>query len=84
MKLITDNLPTFLAGFRTTLQLTVVSGMIAMIWGTVLAALRVAPLRSLRAFATAYVELLRNTPLTLVFFFMVLIAPQFGVAGSAP
>jgi len=79
VNVIADNLPTFVAGFRTTLQLTLVSGAIAMTWGMLLAALRVAPLRSLRAFATAFVELLRNTPLTLVFFFMVLIAPQFGV-----
>jgi len=76
---ITDNLPTFMTGFRTTVQLTAVSGAVALTWGLVLATLRVAPLRSLRAFATTFVELLRNTPLTLVFFFMVLIAPQFGV-----
>lgn len=79
MNVIGDNLPAYLEGFTTTLQLTLVSGAIAMAWGLVLAALRVSPLTSLRAFATAFVELLRNTPLTLVFFFMVLIAPQFGI-----
>ena len=46
---------------------------------TILAALRVSPLRPLRALAVAYVETLRNTPLTLVFFGMVLVAPQFGI-----
>jgi len=74
-----ENLPAYLTGFRTTLQLTVVSGAVALVWGLVLAALRVSPLAPLRAFATAYVELLRNTPLTLVFFFLVFVAPQFGV-----
>lgn len=41
--------------------------------------MRVAPLRPLRAVSMLYVELMRNTPLTLVFFGMVLVAPQFGI-----
>ncbi|NMR19521.1 amino acid ABC transporter permease [Cellulomonas fimi] len=79
MDAIIENLPAYWTGFRTTLQLTLVSGAIALAWGLVLAALRVSPLAPLRAFAAAYVELLRNTPLTLVFFFLVFVAPQFGV-----
>jgi glutamate transport system permease protein len=39
----------------------------------------VSPLAPLRAAATVYVEILRNTPLTLVFFFLVFVAPQFGI-----
>jgi glutamate transport system permease protein len=76
---IIENLPAYWVGFRTTLQLTLVSGAIALVWGLVLAALRVSPLAPLRVFAATYVELLRNTPLTLVFFFLVFVAPQFGV-----
>jgi glutamate transport system permease protein len=79
MGVIFDNLPGYLSGFLLTLQLTVVAGVLALVWGLVLAALRVSPLAPLRGFATAYVELLRNTPLTLVFFFLVFVAPQFGV-----
>ncbi|WP_448060066.1 amino acid ABC transporter permease [Cellulomonas hominis] len=79
MDLIVDNVPTYLSGFRVTLQLTLVSGAIALVAGTVLAALRVSPLGPLRAAATVYVEALRNTPLTLIFFFMVFVAPQFGL-----
>lgn len=79
MNVILENLPALFAGFLTTLQLTVVAGGIALVWGLVLAALRVSPLTPLRAFATTYVELLRNTPLTLVFFFLVFVAPRFGV-----
>jgi len=79
MGVIFDNLPGYLTGFLLTLQLTVVAGLLALVWGLVLAALRVSPLTPLRGFATAYVELLRNTPLTLVFFFLVFVAPQFGV-----
>jgi len=79
VNVIVENLPAFLSGFLSTLQLTVVAGVIALVWGLVLAALRVSPLTPLRAFATVYVELLRNTPLTLVFFFLIFVAPQFGV-----
>lgn len=79
MDVIIDNLPTYWSGFLMTLQLTVYSGAIALLAGVVLAAMRVSPLRPLRVFAATYVELLRNTPLTLVFFFMYLVAPQFGV-----
>jgi glutamate transport system permease protein len=76
---IPDNLPAYLAGFRTTLLLTLVSGGIALAVGLVLAGMRVSPLTPLRALAILYVEVLRNTPLTLVFFFMAFVAPQFGI-----
>jgi len=77
--LIGDNLPTYLEGFRTTLTLALLSGLIALVVGVVLAGFRVSPLTPLRGLAATYVELLRNTPLTLVFFFMAFVAPQFGV-----
>lgn len=76
---IVENLPTYVDGFLVTLRLTAYSGAIALVLGLVLAALRVSPLRPLRAVGFVYVELLRNTPLTLVFFFMILVAPQFGI-----
>ena len=79
MNVIMDHAPEYLTGFGMTLRLTVVAGCLALVWGVVLAALRVSPIAPLRAFATIYVELLRNTPLTLVFFFLVLVAPQFGI-----
>ncbi len=79
MDLFFDNAPTLWSGFRVTLQLTAVSGLLALALGLALAALRVAPLRPLRAVSMLYVELMRNTPLTLVFFGMVLVAPQFGI-----
>ena len=79
MHVIPDNLPDYLTGFRVTLQLTLYSGAIALLVGLVLAAFRVSPLRPLRGFAATWVELLRNTPLTLVFFFMVFVAPQFAI-----
>ncbi|NCT92045.1 amino acid ABC transporter permease [Cellulomonas sp. APG4] len=79
MDVIGDNLPLYAQGFLVTLQLTLISGALAMGLGLLLAAMRVAPLRPLRLLAAGYVELLRNTPLTLVFFFIILVTPQFGV-----
>lgn len=79
MDVISNNIPAYLTGLRVTLALTTYAGVLALAGGVVIAALRVAPLRPLRLVAASYVELLRNTPLTLVFFFMVFVAPQFGV-----
>ncbi|MFC0645979.1 amino acid ABC transporter permease [Cellulomonas phragmiteti] len=76
---IADNMPAYLAGFRLTAQLTLVSGAGALVIGLAVAAMRVSPLGSLRAFGAVYTELLRNMPLTLIFFFAVLVLPQFGV-----
>ncbi|WP_282945450.1 amino acid ABC transporter permease [Cellulomonas endometrii] len=79
MDLIADNLPAYWSGFLVTLRLAALSGAIALVVGTVLAAMRVSPVAPLRALAVLWVEVLRNTPLTLVFFFLVFVAPQFGV-----
>lgn len=65
-------------GFLATLSLTVVSGLASLVLGTVLAAFRVSPIGPLRTFGTVYVEVVRNTPLTLMFFFWVFVAPSFG------
>jgi len=68
---LTDNWDLFLDSFWQTILLFVVSGVISLLAGTLLAAFRVSPVPALRAFGTGYVGLLRNTPLTLVFFFVV-------------
>jgi glutamate transport system permease protein len=38
----------------------------SMIWGTVLAAMRVSPVPLMRGFGTVYIDIFRNTPLTLI------------------
>ncbi|MEV7965116.1 amino acid ABC transporter permease [Sphaerisporangium sp. NPDC088356] len=57
---------TILTGFWSTIRLTLMSGLLALILGTVLVAMRVSPTPVLRAAGTVYVNTLRNTPLTLV------------------
>jgi glutamate transport system permease protein len=77
-----DNLATFRQGFVTTLTLTVVSAVLALLLGTLLAAMRVSPVPTLRAAGATYVEVVRNTPLTVVFFFAVFVLPQLDIGLS--
>jgi glutamate transport system permease protein len=74
-----DNLDAYRRGFVTTLELSVLASALALTLGTVLAAMRVSPVPTLRAAGAAYVELVRNTPLTLVFFFVVFVLPQLDI-----
>lgn len=76
MDTVIDNFPTLLDGFFTTVQLTLIAGAASLVLGTVLGAFRVSPVPPLRWFGTFYVETVRNTPLTLVFFFFVFVAPR--------
>ena len=55
-----------LGAFWVTVQLTVLSACGAVVLGIVLAAMRVSPVPLMRACGAAYVNVVRNTPLTLV------------------
>ena len=55
--------------FWTTIQLTVFSAIGALILGTALAAMRLAPVPMLNWIGTTYVNVVRNTPLTLIILF---------------
>ena len=61
--------------FWTTIQLTVFSAIGALILGTALAAMRMSPVPMLNWLGTAYVNVVRNTPLTLIILFC-----SFGLA----
>jgi glutamate transport system permease protein len=79
MDVIIESLPLYWEGFLRTLFLSAVSGVIALVLGTLLAAARVSPVAALRGFSTVYVEILRNTPLTIAFFFAAIVLPRLGV-----
>ncbi|WP_429951059.1 amino acid ABC transporter permease [Leucobacter allii] len=64
------------AGFLMTLRLLLFGGLGALVLGVLVAIMRISPIASLRAFATVYTELFRNTPLTLLLFFMVFVLPM--------
>src|SRR5690606_11305693 len=56
-------------------------GLIALVLGIIVGAMRVSPVPIARAVGTGYVNIIRNTPLTLVFFFFVFGYPQLGLPG---
>ena len=58
-----------LAAFWVTIKLTVYSAIGALVLGTVLAAMRLAPVPVLNWLGTLYVNIVRNTPLTLITLF---------------
>ena len=65
-----DNLPLFYEGFLGTIALFLISAVGSLVLGGVLAAMRVSPVPvAARRSATVYVNVVRNTPLTLVLFF---------------
>ena len=61
--------------FWTTIQLTVFSAVGALVLGTALAAMRLSPVPMLNWLGTSYVNVVRNTPLTLIILFC-----SFGLA----
>ncbi|MFC9855278.1 amino acid ABC transporter permease [Streptomyces prasinus] len=79
------NDPTLLGAFWMTVKLTVFSGIASLVGGTLLAAMRVSPVPLLRGFGTAYVNLVRNIPLTVIIVFTSLgLADIFGMTMGAP
>ncbi|MEW1546353.1 amino acid ABC transporter permease [Streptomyces tsukubensis] len=79
MDVLTDNISLYWQGFLGTVELTFYSSVLALVLGFLIAAFRVSPVGSLRVFGTVWVTVLRNTPLTLLFFAVVLGLPRFGI-----
>jgi glutamate transport system permease protein len=77
-----DNLDVFVEGFTTTVMLTLLAAVGALVLGTLIAAMRVSPVPPLRWAGTLYVNLVRNTPLTVVFFLVVFGLPEVDVIVS--
>jgi putative glutamine transport system permease protein len=65
---LTEHFPEFSSGFWVTIRLVAISFAIAMLVGTVVAALRVAPLKPLNWIGGVFVETFRNTPLLVLLF----------------
>jgi glutamate transport system permease protein len=76
---LTRNWDVFSRGFLTTIELFLVALVGCLVLGTLLAAMRVSPVPALRGFGAAYVNIVRNTPLTLVFAFMVFAVPKLDI-----
>lgn len=64
------NFPQFASGFWVTCQIVAISFVIAIVVGTVVAALRVAPVKPLNILGGIYVEVFRNIPLLVLLIIM--------------
>lgn len=69
MNVIVDNLDIWGVALRNTLLLFFAGAAIALVLGTLVGAMRVSPVPIARAVGTLYVNVVRNTPLTVIFFF---------------
>ncbi|MRH89755.1 ABC transporter permease subunit [Nocardia sp. SYP-A9097] len=67
--LISDYHTQLLDSFWVTIKLTLYSAVLALVLGTIVAGMRVAPVPVARWLGTAYVNIFRNTPLTLIVIF---------------
>jgi polar amino acid transport system permease protein len=78
LNLIGDNFDLVLDGFVQTIELSVISGVLSLLWGLVLALLRQLPGKALapvRGLAIAYIDAFRGIPLLLI---LLLVSGSFG------
>ncbi|WHM35757.1 amino acid ABC transporter permease [Streptomyces sp. BPTC-684] len=79
MDVLTKNFSLYGKGFLGTVELTFYASAVALVLGFLMASFRVSPVGSFRALGTVWVNVLRNTPLTLLFFAVLLGLPRFGL-----
>jgi glutamate/aspartate transport system permease protein len=79
-------LPALGAGALITLEITLIAIVVGILWGTILALLRLSGIAPLAWFARAYVTVFRSIPLVMVLLWFYLIVPQFlqSVLGLSP
>jgi glutamate/aspartate transport system permease protein len=79
-------LPTLWTGAVVTFKITVLAIVIGILWGTLLALMRLSGVKPLQWFAQGYVTVFRSIPLVMVLLWFFLIVPQVlqGVLGLAP
>jgi His/Glu/Gln/Arg/opine family amino acid ABC transporter permease subunit len=68
LDVLTENFDAFVSGLWVTTRIVLASFLIALVLGTVVAALRVAPSRVLQRLGALYVEIFRNLPLLVLLF----------------
>lgn len=82
MDVLFDRFDDIVTGFRYTVALLIVSGIFALILGTILAAMRVSPIKVLRGVSITYVGFFRNTPLLVLLILVVYGLPRIGLQTS--
>jgi glutamate transport system permease protein len=74
-----DNFDLVAQAFTYTVLLFVISGVLSLVLGTLLVALRVGPIAVLSRAAGVYVTVVRNTPLLIVLVFFRIAGPKLGI-----
>ena len=69
-------LPTLWTGMVITLQITVLAIVVGIVWGTILAVMRLSAFKPFEWFARAYVTVFRSIPLVMVLLWFFLLVPQ--------
>lgn len=69
-------LPTLWTGVIVTLEITLIAIVIGIVWGTLLALMRLSGIKPLEWFARGYVTVFRSIPLVMVLLWFFLIVPQ--------
>lgn len=83
---IVPSMPYLLAGLVITLKITVIAIVVGIVWGTLLAVMRLSSFMPLAWFAKSYVNVFRSIPLVMVLLWFYLIVPGFlqNVLGLSP
>ncbi|MQR02072.1 glutamate/aspartate ABC transporter permease GltK [Glaciimonas soli] len=73
-------------GMQVSLKITLIAMVAGIIWGTVLALMRMSSIKPISWFAVAYINLFRSVPLVMVLLWFFLIVPQLlqGLLGLSP
>jgi glutamate transport system permease protein len=79
MSVLIDNFSLFTSHFWMTIKLFLWSAVGSLVLGVILGVLRVSPVPVFRSIGATYVTLVRNTPLTLIFLFLIYAYPLLKV-----
>lgn len=79
MQVFVDNFDAVLDAFLKTIQLFVAAGVLSLIFGTILAGMRVGPVGVLSKAGTVYVTVFRNTPLLVLLLLVVFGFPKLDI-----
>ncbi|QZN96981.1 glutamate/aspartate ABC transporter permease GltK [Symbiopectobacterium purcellii] len=83
---IAPSMPYLLQGLVVTLKITVIAVVFGILWGTVLAVMRLSTFAPIRWFAKGYVNIFRSIPLVMVLLWFYLVVPSLlqNVLGLSP
>jgi glutamate transport system permease protein len=79
VQVVIDNWDLVVRAYTYTVLLFLISGVLSMFFGTLLAAMRVGPIGVLSKAAAVYVTMVRNTPLLIVLIFFRIAGPKVGL-----